>query len=108
MPVQMLIINFKFNMSPADYIHMVKPLVPEVLNAPGLRWKIWLLNEPECKAGGLYLFDDAEHVQLFLASEIMNKFRSHSAFTDFYITSFDLLESQTKATHGPLGFGVKV
>lgn len=108
MPVQMLIMSFKFNISPAEYVQLMKPIIDEILNAPGLRWKIWLINESQCTAGGLYLFDDSSSVQTFLASPLIDRLLHHPAFTDVRVLPFDVLEAETALTHGPIGNGVPV
>ena len=108
MRAQLLIMTFKFDNSPTEYVRAMKPLAGEILNAPGLRWKIWLINETECTAGGLYLFDDSYDVQMFLASPLMKHLKQHPAFTDLRVMPYDVLEAETRATHGPLGKGVKV
>jgi hypothetical protein len=108
MSVQMLLVSFKFNTSPAEYRQAIKPLVSDILNAPGLRWKIWLVNEDECFAGGIYLFDDAASVQLFLSSPLMDGLTHSPAFANFHVMPFDVLEAETALTHGPIGKGVRV
>ena len=54
----LLQLNFKYNVSPADYEGAVSPLADKFAAVPGLRWKIWMINEAESEAGGIYLFDD--------------------------------------------------
>jgi hypothetical protein len=108
MPVQMLFMSFKFNTSPTEYVQTMKPLAVEILNAPGLRWKIWLINEADCTAGGVYLFDDSSDVQKFLASPLMDGLRHHPALTDLRVMPFAVLEAETAATYGPLRTGVRV
>jgi hypothetical protein len=108
MSVQMLFISFKINIPPAEYRQTIKPLVSDILNAPGLRWTIWLIDELQCTAGGLYLFDDPTHVQAFLASPQMEGLKHHPAFTNVCVLPFDVLEAETALTHGPIGKGVRV
>jgi hypothetical protein len=38
-------INFKFNVSPAELAEAFAPLAEPIAKVPGLRWKIWSLNE---------------------------------------------------------------
>jgi hypothetical protein len=106
--MQLVVMHFKFNTSPAEYIHAMQPLVNEILNARGLRWKIWLMDESQHTAGGLYLFDDSSCLQVFLASPLMDRMQHHPSFTEVRVISFDVLEAETKITHGPLGAGVRV
>jgi len=108
MTVQVLLVSFKFNISHPEYTQIIKPLVDYILNTPGLRWKIWLINESQCTAGGVYLFDDACYVQEFLASPLMSRLEHHPAFSNFWAMPFDVLESETAITHGPIGKGARV
>ena len=108
MSVHIVIMTFKFNISSVEYVHVMKPLTGEILNIPGLRWKIWLINESQSTAGGLYLFDNSSYVQTFLTSPLMDHFQHHPSFTEVRVMPFDVLEAETAATHGPLGAGVRV
>lgn len=75
---------------------------------PGLRWKIWLIRDAQSTAGCIYLFDDSSHVQMFLASPLMDGLKHHPDFTNICVMPFDVLEAETATTHGPLGTGVRV
>lgn len=108
MSVQMLFMHFKFNSSPAGYIHAMRPLVDEILAARGLRWKIWLMDESQRTAGGLYLFDNSSFVRAFLASPLMNELMNLSLLSDIQVMPFHVLEAETAQTHGPIGKGVRV
>ena len=108
MSIQALYVSFKFDIPPAEYARFIKPLTGEILNVPGLRWKIWMINEAQCTAGGLYLFDDSSYVQAFLASPLLDGFQHHPGFTNIYVMPFDVLEAETALTHGPVGKGVRV
>ena len=107
MPIQMLFVTFKINTSPEEYLRAMQPLTGEMLSAQGLRWKIWLINETQGIAGGLYLFDDSASAQAFLAAPLMDGLRHHPLLTNLHAMSFDILEAQTRTTHGPLGAGVR-
>jgi hypothetical protein len=108
MPVQLLFVSFKISVPTADYRQAIGPLVNGILNAPGLRWKIWLVNEVECIAGGIYLFDDAASVELFLASPLIIGWKHEPAFSNFSVLPLDVLEPETALTHGPIGKGARV
>jgi hypothetical protein len=108
MTVQVLLVSLKFNIPPAEYTQIIKPLVEDILNTPGLRWKIWLINESQCTAGGIYLFDNSSDVQEFLVSPLMNSLGHHPAFVNFCVMPFDVLDAETAITHGPIWKGVRV
>ena len=58
MAARVLQLNFKFSISGAEYEQAAASLASEFADVAGLRWKVWLLNESESEAGGIYLFDD--------------------------------------------------
>jgi hypothetical protein len=58
MPI--LLINFKLNVSSAEYRKIAQSVVQAIADVPGLVWKVWLLNEPDGEAGGIYLFQDEQ------------------------------------------------
>lgn len=108
MPAQILLVTFKLNLSPEKYVEAVASLAGDILNVPGLRWKIWLINATQNTAGGIYLFDDASYTEAFLASPVLAVLQDHSALASLCAKPFDVLQAETAATHGPLGDGVRV
>jgi hypothetical protein len=108
MPVQMLVMTFKLDMPPAEYVRAVRPLAEEILNVPGLRWKIWLIDEAQRRAGGICFFDDSTCLQAFLASPWLDRLLRRQSLTDLRVLPFDVLEAETALTHGPIGTGVRV
>lgn len=108
MPVQILLVTFKLNHSPEKYVEVVAPLAGDILNVPGLRWKIWLINATLNMAGGIYLFDDTTYAQAFLASPLLAALKEHSAPANLCVKPFNILPAETAATHGPLEDGVRV
>lgn len=47
MAEKLLQINFKFNVSKAEYEQAAASLAPSFAEVDGLRWKVWILNEAE-------------------------------------------------------------
>ena len=47
---QILQINYKFTVSRAEFESGFDAIAAEIAKVPGLRWKIWLLNEAESRA----------------------------------------------------------
>jgi hypothetical protein len=102
MPGRILQINFKFNVSRAEYEQAVTSLSDDVAALAGLRWKIWIMNEPEREAGGIYLFEDAASVKAFLEGPLAATVTSHPALSDFSVKQFDVMEDLTKTARGPV------
>ena len=95
-------LNFKFSVSSDEYTQAVSALVDEFAALPGLRWKIWMINDAEQEAGGIYLFDDAASVQAFLEGPLAAMVTSHPALSDFSVKQFDVMEELTTITRGPV------
>ncbi len=100
---RILNVIFKFNVTGEEYVEAVQPLVEDVSKGPGLRWKIWILNDAESEAGGIHLFDDEAACNNHLASPIVGIITSHPALSDFDVKQFDVMEVETAATRGPVG-----
>lgn len=99
---KILQLNFKFNVSKEEYEQAVSSLASEYAAVPGLRWKIWLMNEEEKEAGGIYLFDDEASVKAMLEGPLAAKVTSHPALSDFNVKQFDVMEDVTAITRGPV------
>jgi len=99
---RLLQLNFKFNVSGDLYEQAVSPLASEFAAVPGLRWKIWMINEAEQEAGGIYLFEDEASVKVYLEGPLVAQVTSHPALSDFSVKQFDVMENLTAITRGPV------
>jgi len=102
MAQQILQLNFKFNVSRNDYESMCSSLANEFAKVPGCQWKIWLMNEKNNEAGGIYLFENEKSFELFKASPLAASVLNHPALSDFSLKQFDILENVSAVTHAPL------
>ena len=99
---KILQINFKFNVAVADYIEAVTPLARDIADTPGLRWKVWLMNEAEHEAGGIYWFDGPESLRTYLDGPIVTAIKNHPALESVSTRSFDSIRHLSKITNGPV------
>ena len=102
MAARMVQLNFKFSVSGSEYQDAVAPLAEQFAALPGLRWKIWMINEAQSEAGGIYLFQDEAAVQSFLEGPLAAQVTSHPALSDFSVKQFDVMEEMTAVTRGPI------
>jgi hypothetical protein len=102
MSARVMQLNFKFSVSGAEYEKAVSPLASQFAAVDGLRWKIWMINEEEREAGGIYLFDDEASVKAFLEGPLAAQVTSHPALSDFSVKQFDVMENVTAITRGPV------
>ena len=102
MSATLLQINFKFNVSPAELAEAFGPLAEPIAKVPGLRWKIWSLNEATSEFAGIYLFDDADSVQVYLEGPIIAEVSKHPALSDISAKQFGVIDEFTAITRGPV------
>jgi len=108
MTVKILQINMTFSVSPAElrrgWVEVARPIA----DTPGLRWKVWLINEARREAGGVYLFDDEAKVQAFLNGPIVAAVRSDPTLSNLSVKQFDVMEEHTAITRGPVHEGARL
>ncbi|HYC40512.1 MAG TPA: YdhR family protein [Chitinophagaceae bacterium] len=102
MSQQILQLNFKFDVPRNDYETMCSSLAADFAKVPGCQWKIWLMNEKENEAGGIYLFEDEKALEQFKASPLAAGVLSHPALSGFSVKQFDILEKVSNITRAPL------
>ena len=77
-------------------------MAQQIAKVNGLLWKVWLMNEAERTAGGIYLFKDDESLQSYLKGEIIAASKSNPAVSDFEVKIFAPMPELTKITRGPV------
>lgn len=102
MAQQVLQVNFKFNVSREQYENTVNPLAQQFAEVAGCIWKVWLMNEKDSEAGGIYLFADEASVEKFKGSQLVASVLSHPALSDFSIKQFEVLKKISGITRAPL------
>jgi hypothetical protein len=102
MSTTVLQINFGFNVSPAELAEAFAPLAEPIAKVPGLRWKIWSLNEATSEFAGIYLFDDADSVQVYLEGPIIAEVSKHPALSDISVKQFGVIDEFSAITRGPV------
>jgi hypothetical protein len=103
MSSMLLQLNFKYNVTREEYEGAVSPLADKFAAVPGLRWKIWIINETETEAGGIYLFEDEASLKALLESELAAGVINHPALSDFSVKTFAVMDEITAVTRGPVG-----
>ena len=99
---KILQINFKFNVSSSEYTEAVTPMAENIANVPGLLWKVWLMNETNQEAGGIYWFNDAASLENYLESPIVATISQHPALEDISVKIFDNIAALSEVTNGPV------
>jgi hypothetical protein len=102
MSQKILQVTMKFSIPRADLEAAWLPVAQPIADVPGLRWKVWLMNEAEREAGGIYLFESEAAAQSYLACPIVAALKASPAISNISVKLFDVLESHTAITRGSL------
>ncbi len=102
MSQKILQVNFKFSIPRADLEAAFLPVAQPIADVPGLLWKVWLMNEVEQEAGGIYLFESDAAAQAYLAGPIVASLKASPAVSNISAKLFDVLESHSAITRAPL------
>jgi hypothetical protein len=96
-------INYTYDIPRKEFEAAVSPVAHDIANVPGLRWKVWLINEKEHEAGGLYLFDDEAQAKMYLKSPIVVGIRENPNVSNIRVKQFNIMEAPSQLTRAPLG-----
>ncbi len=99
---KLLQVNLKFSIPRAELEAAWLEAAQPIADCPGLRWKVWLMNESEREAGGIYLFESDAAAQAYLAGPIVAALKSSRAISNISAKLFDVMEHHTAITRGPV------
>lgn len=102
MSQKLLQVNVKFSIPRADLEAAWLQAAQPIAELPGLRWKVWLMNEEEREAGGIYLFESESAAKSYLDSPIVAALKASPAVSNISAKLFDVLDGHTAITRGPV------
>ena len=102
MSQKLLQVNMNFSISRTELEAAFLDHAQPIADTPGLLWKVWLMNESEREAGGIYLFESEDAAQSYLDGPIVGGLKTSPAVSNISAKLFDVLESHSAMTRGPL------
>ena len=102
MSQKLLQVNMNFSISRAELEAAWLDAAQPIADTPGLLWKVWLMNESEREAGGIYLFESEGAAQSYLDGPIVGALKTSPAVSNISAKLFNVLESHTAMTRGPV------
>src|SRR6266513_825299 len=102
MSQQILQVNMNFSISRADLEKAWLGVAQPVAATPGLIWKVWLINEKEKEAGGIYLFESADAARAYVGSPIVAALKASPAVSNISAKFFDVIGEHSAITRAPL------
>ena len=108
MPQQILQVNMTFSIPRENLEAAWLDAAQPIADVPGLIWKVWLMNEAEHEAGGIYLFESRAAAEAYVAGPIVSGLKASPAVSNISAKFFEVLETHSVVTRGPLSASVKV
>lgn len=102
MPAKIIQLNFGYSFSGTEFAGMIETLAKEFAQVQGLRWIVWMNNEAESEAGGIYLFDDQTSLDEFMNGPLAAQLTSHPSLSDFRVKQFDIMDELAGSIRGPI------
>ena len=102
MSERILEIRFDLKVPVQDYSELANQMADLFAEVPGLKWKIWLLDEERGEAGGIYLFEDDDSLRRYLDSSLAAEVKAHPGLKNLEARSFGVMPKPTSVTRGPL------
>jgi len=87
-------------MTEGEYIDVATRLAPRFAALPGLLAKVWLESPADGVYGAVYLWEDLEAMERFLATDLFEG--TNPDFADLGSDNFSVLENLTRATQPAL------
>ncbi len=99
---KILQISYRYNRTRAEQEKVSLQSAPIIAKVKGIIWKVWIVNEGERTAGGVYLFEDDASVEAYLKGPIIAAMKNMPVISDFEARIFDIIPEPTRITHGPV------
>jgi hypothetical protein len=74
----------------------------KISGLPGLQWKLWIYDDSQKVAGGIYLFDTEEHARAWGDDTLPASLGALPGVSDIDARYFDVDERLSAITRGPL------
>lgn len=100
MPI--LQVNFKLNVPADEYAASCQRGCSSDRRRLWTALEIWILNDQEKEAGGIYFFDTEQALSDYLSGPIVAQLANHPALTDVTAKRFQVMQELTSATRGPV------
>ena len=99
---KILQINLRFNVSAEELAKEFEAAAVPIAEVPGLKWKIFGMDEERGEAAGIYLFEDDASLKKYIEGPIIARMKTIEAFSDITMKDFDVVEDATAITRGPV------
>ncbi len=103
MTKQVFTVKFNYSISAEELKKIMSAVASKFSSIPGCCWKIWVINANNNEAGGVYLFESANALELYKASTLFAPVVTNPAFSNLQTNGFDVVENASIITGAPIG-----
>ena len=93
--------KFTYNIASEELKKIMPAVAAKFSQIPGCIWKIWIINEENNEAGGVYLFESLSELDQYINSALFSSVAKNPAFSNLQINSFDVSETASAITGAP-------
>ena len=101
-PYTLLHLRFKLRVKPDQLLAHSQEPAGKIAAVKGLIWKIWVFQDEESVAGGVYLFDSREAAENYLSHPVIQAVRNNPAVASTESQLWDVDHSLSAVTRAPL------
>src|SRR5215469_523657 len=95
-------LRYKLRVPPHNWLVHSREAATIIASVEGLIWKIWVLQEHEFEAGGMYLFANRETAEAYLNHPVIQAVCSNPAVVSTQSQLWDVESSLSALTRAPL------
>lgn len=102
MSQQILQVNLNFSIPRADLEAAWLGFAQPISETPGLVWKVWLMNEEQKEAGGIYLFESGDAARAYVGGPVVAALKASPVVSNISAKMFEVLGEHSAITRAPL------
>ena len=91
-------VELKLNVSAGEWRDACQGAVPVMLAIPGLKWKVWFLDEESAAAGGIYLFQDRASAEAYASGPVIEALRGSKAVRELRVRLLPVMDELSRQT----------
>ena len=99
-------VNLNFSIPRADLEAAWLGFAQPIADTPGLVWKVWLMNEQEKEAGGIYLFETEDAARAYMGGPSVAALKASPVVSNISAKTFEIMGEHSAITRAPLTAGV--
>lgn len=93
-------VELELAVAPDVWLARCESAVPTMRRLPGLVWKLWVLDADASRAGGVYLFQNAEAARAYAEGPVLEHLRASPAVKNVGVRLLPVVDALSRQTFG--------